>query len=243
MSTLDSLINASPPITALGPWIAMSSLEGKVYAFTGGASGIGLATAKIVAGRGAAVCIADVDPDAMRDAEAYFSAKESPFSVTRVDVSVRKEVDAWIAGIVEKFGRLDGAANVAGIIGKHHGSRAVAELEDDEWDKIIAVNLTGCMYCMRAELRNVVDGGSIVNVSSIHGVKGSSGRVSLPESLGFPCFSFSNVATAAFCKVSLLTPMARAQASPTTVLTMPASTASSVSPAPPPRKTARARSE
>lgn len=147
-------------------------LEGKVFAITGGASGIGLAAAKILSSRGAAVGIADVDPEAMKAAEDYFSPLGAPFTVSKVDVSKRAEVDAWIDSVVAKFGRLDGAANVAGIIGRHHGLASVAELDDSEWDKIIAVNLTGMMYCLRAELRKVVDGGSIVNVSSIHGVKG-----------------------------------------------------------------------
>ncbi|KAI3543955.1 short-chain dehydrogenase [Colletotrichum filicis] len=150
----------------------MASLDGKVYAFTGGASGIGLATAKIIAKRGATVCLADIDPEALEQANAYFTEQQTPFSVTKVDVSVKYEVETWIDGILKQFGRLDGAANVAGVIGKHHGIRAVADLEDDEWHKIIAVNLTGCMYCLRAELRNIADGGSIVNVASIHGIKG-----------------------------------------------------------------------
>ncbi|KAF6813417.1 short-chain dehydrogenase [Colletotrichum sojae] len=150
----------------------MSSLEGRVYAVTGGASGIGFATAKILAKRGAIVCLADIDSDAMNEADTYLSGQNTPYSLTEIDVSRKDDVEGWIGGIVKQFGRLDGAANVAGVIGKHHGIRAVADLEDDEWHKIIAVNLTGCMYCLRAELKNVVDGGSIVNVASIHGVKG-----------------------------------------------------------------------
>ncbi|KAF7558574.1 hypothetical protein G7046_g5577 [Stylonectria norvegica] len=148
------------------------SLTGKVYAITGGASGIGLATAKILSERGAAVCIADVDPAAMELASSYFSDLKAAFSVTRVDISHKKDVEDWLDWISEKHGRVDGAANVAGVIGKHHGVRPVADLEDDEWHKIIAVNLTGTMYCLRAELRRVVDGGSIVNVASVHGIKG-----------------------------------------------------------------------
>ncbi|KAK7753130.1 Short-chain dehydrogenase/reductase aba4 [Diatrype stigma] len=148
------------------------SLKDKVYAITGGASGIGLGTAKILSQRGATVAIADVDQDAMRNAEEYFTQQGAPFAVTKVDISKREEVETWIDGIVNKFGRLDGAANCAGIIGKHHGLRDIVDLEDDEWHRIIAVNLTGTMYCLRAELRKVVDGGSIVNVSSIHGLHG-----------------------------------------------------------------------
>ncbi|ODA83523.1 hypothetical protein RJ55_02037 [Drechmeria coniospora] len=147
-------------------------LDGKVYAITGGASGIGLATAKLLSRRGATVCIGDVDSAAMKEVESHFGSLGVPCAVARVDVSNRGQVDGWIRSIVESYGRLDGAANAAGIIGKAHGIAAVSELEDEEWDKIIAVNLTGTMYCLRAELRSVVDGGSIVNVSSIHGLKG-----------------------------------------------------------------------
>ncbi|KAI4867771.1 NAD(P)-binding protein [Hypoxylon rubiginosum] len=150
----------------------MASLEGKVFAITGGASGIGFATAQILSKRGATVCLADIDPDAMSRAEEYFTNLGAPFTITKVDISKREEVDSWIDGVVQKYGRLDGAANVAGIIGKHHGIREVADLDDEEWHKIIAVNLTGTMYCLRAELRKIVDGGSIVNVSSVHGLQG-----------------------------------------------------------------------
>ncbi|KAK7954467.1 hypothetical protein PG988_015161 [Apiospora saccharicola] len=148
------------------------SLEGMVFALIGAARGIGLATAQILSQKGATVCVADVNPEQLKKTEEYFSALNVPFSVTKVDVTKRDEVDSWINGIVGKYGKLDGAANCAGIIGKHHGLRAVAELEDSEWHQIMAVNLTGMMYCLRAELQRVVDGGSIVNVSSIQGIQG-----------------------------------------------------------------------
>lgn len=150
-------------------------MEGKVIAISGGASGIGLATAKLVASRGATVCIADLDPQALGGAESHFTPLGVPFTVTKVDVTKRSEVDAWIHGIGEKYGRLDGAVNAAGIVGKYHGITKLADVEDEEWDRIMAVNLTGLMYCLRAELRTIVNGGSIVNISSIQGVIGFPG--------------------------------------------------------------------
>jgi NAD(P)-dependent dehydrogenase (short-subunit alcohol dehydrogenase family) len=149
-------------------------LEGKVFAITGGASGIGLASAKSLAQKGAIVCIADVDQAALDSAGSFFTSQKRSFKTSILDVSKRSDVESWIGSIVSEFGRLDGAANVAGIIGKGHGRDAVADLDDNEWDRIIAVNLTGMMFCLRAELNRVVDGGSIVNVASIHGTKGMS---------------------------------------------------------------------
>ncbi|KXJ92771.1 hypothetical protein Micbo1qcDRAFT_160582, partial [Microdochium bolleyi] len=148
------------------------AFQGKVIAITGAASGIGLATAQILSKKGAIVCLSDVDPEAIQKAEDHFTSLQASYMMHNVDVSNKEQVETWIEEIVNKFGRLDGAVNNAGIIGRHHGLRSVAELEDDEWHKIIAVNLTGTMYCLRAELRKIVDGGSIVNLSSIHGLQG-----------------------------------------------------------------------
>ncbi|KAI9045466.1 SDR family NAD(P)-dependent oxidoreductase [Aspergillus affinis] len=150
------------------------SLQGKVYAVTGGASGIGLATAKLISQHGGTVCIADVNPDLLSKVESYFTAiaPPVPFMITKVNVADKQQVESWIAEIKTKYHRLDGAANIAGIVGKDHGLKSLADLDDDEWDKIIGVNLTGTMYCLRAELNHISDGGSIVNMASIHATTG-----------------------------------------------------------------------
>lgn len=164
-----------------------NDLSGKVFAITGGASGIGLATTELLLSRGASVAVGDIDDTALENAQKSLSPKER-ILFTNLDVSKQSAVEGWIKSIIEKFGKLSGAANCAGVIGKHHGTRKVEELEDDQWDLIMSVNLTGSlmrfylwceeeltgdvsligmMYCMRAQLQNMPGPGSIVCVSSV----------------------------------------------------------------------------
>lgn len=199
------------------------SLDGKVYTVTGGASGIGLATAKLIRERGGIVGIADVDDAALKEAESYFAAKyrSDSFSVSRVDVVNTDQVESWVGDIKARFGRLDGAANIAGITGKDHGLKSVTELDDNEWNKIIGVNLTGTMYCLRAELKAIEDGGSIVNMASIHATNGT---------------RFSTVF------VGIARTNRSVKVWPTMRHTQQASTASLALPVPPPRRTEHEKS-
>ncbi|KAF4454816.1 hypothetical protein FALBO_15755 [Fusarium albosuccineum] len=173
------------------------AFQGKVIAITGGAQGIGLATAKLIASRGASLAIADSNPVTLEAVEKDFNANKWPVHTTVVDIRQADKVDNWIDSVVKRFGHLDGAVNAAGTVGKFHGQKPVGELDDDDWNLVLGVNVngaillelylfiqleieltrckTGMMHSLRAELRHIQDGGSIVNISSNLGSKGGPG--------------------------------------------------------------------
>ncbi|KXJ86078.1 hypothetical protein Micbo1qcDRAFT_219962 [Microdochium bolleyi] len=161
------------------------SLTNKVIAISGGASGIGLGTARILLSRGASVSIADISPSSIAAAQAAltseFPAAAAANKILAVvcDVGNPASVRDWIAQTVSRFGRLDGAANVAATQGRTgtYDSR-IANVEHADWDQIIRVNLTGVMYCVQEQLRAIQqhgEGGSIVNVSSYVAVRAGIG--------------------------------------------------------------------
>ncbi|KAB8260180.1 hypothetical protein BDV32DRAFT_138268 [Aspergillus pseudonomiae] len=129
---------------------AMESVKGKVYAVTG-LAGIGLAVAKQLYRSGARLSLADIDETALAAAFAQLDSDAENVLTTKVDVGSSESVDAWIEATVQRFGRLDGAANMAGMIGKKHGTGRLTEQDDEEWDRLLRVNLTGTMYCVRAQ--------------------------------------------------------------------------------------------
>ncbi|ROT38010.1 BcABA4 [Sodiomyces alkalinus F11] len=146
----------------------------KVIALTGAASGIGQTTAYVLASRGARLSLADVQQEGLEATKAAIEkahpAAEVMLSV--VDVRDHAAVDKWVSETVSRFGRLDGAANLAGVIPKSIGVAPLSEQDLGEWDFVTGVNLTGVMHCMRAQLRVIADGGSVVNASSVAGIAG-----------------------------------------------------------------------
>ena len=82
-------------------------------------------------------------------------------------------MNSWIEKTVSHFGRLDGAANIAGVTGKSYGVYDLSQLSNEEWDFITRTNLTGLFYCMRAQLRVLSDGSAVVNAASIARLEGS----------------------------------------------------------------------
>lgn len=146
-------------------------MQGKVIAITGGASGIGLAIATRLREQGASISLADVNEVELAKVAKLFGDEDHVLTM-KVDVGDDGQVKAWIDATIAKFGRLDGAANMAGVIGKHHGVRELKDQDDDQWNLIFRVNVTGIMHCMRAEIKHMSPGGSIVNASSIQGLQG-----------------------------------------------------------------------
>lgn len=135
-----------------------ADFAGRVALVTGGASGIGAATVALLRARGAAVVAVDLHP---------------VDGVEALDVTDEAAVEAMVASIVERHGRLDLAANVAGTPGVYAD---VADITTDTWRSTMAVNLDGVFFCVRAELRamRAQRSGSIVNVAS------SAGRMGVP---------------------------------------------------------------
>lgn len=148
-------------------------IKGKVIALTGAASGIGYETALLLARQGAYLSLADISEAALTEKAAEIE-KVSTGKVLSTVVDVRKDesVNAWITKTVETFGKLDGAVNLAGVIPKVINTERVEDLNNEDWHFVLDVNLHGVMYCMRAQLQNMNNKGSVVNAASICGVIG-----------------------------------------------------------------------
>jgi NAD(P)-dependent dehydrogenase (short-subunit alcohol dehydrogenase family) len=154
---------------------------GKVAFVTGAASGIGRATAVAFAQEGARVAILDRTEEVLREtADAIRNAGAEVLTLA-CDVAQPDQVEAAIKRVVTAFGQLDIAFNNAGVENK---AAPVAEIELDEWDRILDINLRGTFVCMKHELAQMVRqcGGVIVNTSSGAGIRGVAGGASYAAS-------------------------------------------------------------
>lgn len=147
---------------------------GKVAFVTGAASGIGRATAVAFAAEGARVAILDRTETSLRETATAVGNAGGEVLTLACDVSKPEDVEAAVARTVERFGRLDIAFNNAGVENK---AAPVAEIELEEWDRILDINLRGTFVCMKHELAQMVrqGGGVVVNTSSGAGIRGVAG--------------------------------------------------------------------
>ena len=155
---------------------APARMAGKVCIVTGAASGIGRATARLLAAHGASVVVADVTTEVVEGGvptTELIAADGHEALFLRADVSDTAQVDALVAAAVARFGRLDVMVNNACV--RH--ARPLLELEDADWQRVLDVNLSGVFRCCRAAVRQMllqapVDEvrGRIVNLASQHGM-------------------------------------------------------------------------
>ena len=143
---------------------------------TGGSSGIGRATAAEFLAEGATVVIADIDED-----RGTAAAEELGCEFVRTDVTEYEQVESVVESTVETHGRLDVMVNNAGI-----GSEtSIREMDIEEWHRVVAVDLDGVMYGMKAALPHLDDSdGCIVNTASIYGLVGGKGAASYSAAKG-----------------------------------------------------------
>jgi len=148
-------------------------LSGRVALVTGAASGIGLATATMLAEMGARVVAADVDAARGADCAARLARGGHDVTFVRADVADEDDVIALVGHVTSAHGRLDCAANCAGVGGGH---ALTADYPLDTFDEIVDTNMRGTLLTMRNELHAIAEhgsGGAIVNVASTLGLRGS----------------------------------------------------------------------
>lgn len=155
-------------------------MKDKVVLITGGGAGIGKATALRFAEEGAKVVICDVNEEAGKAVAAELGGEDHFY---KVNVADRAEVQAWVADVVEKFGRVDVLVNNAGIIRdgqmiKFKNGELVGQMSEENFDLVVSVNLKGTFNCAQAVAPYMAKqgGGVILNATSVVGLDGNFGQ-------------------------------------------------------------------
>lgn len=149
-------------------------LENKVAVITGAGSGIGKETALLFAKEGAKVVVADVNEKSGKETVAEIMKNGMGFFV-KLDVSNREQSKQMVKSTVEKYGRIDVLINNAGIV----QDAFLSKMTEEQWDKVINVNLKGVFNCTQAVVEVMMNQGNgvIINTSSIVGLNGNVGQV------------------------------------------------------------------
>jgi NAD(P)-dependent dehydrogenase (short-subunit alcohol dehydrogenase family) len=150
----------------------MPGMSGKVALVTGASSGIGRATAEEFAAKGAKVALAARREDELAGLVSEIEARGGAATFVKTDVSVAKDLERMVKHTIESFGRLDYAVNNAGIEGQFSG---ITDLPEEEWDRVLDINLKGTFLCLKYEARAMLaggHGGAIVNIGSVNSFLG-----------------------------------------------------------------------
>jgi 3-oxoacyl-[acyl-carrier protein] reductase len=153
----------------------VSHLQGKVGIVTGGTRGIGLAIADWLAEHGASVVVSGRDADRLTAAVKELQAHGGPVAGLVADAAKREDADRLVETARERFGRLDILVNNAGIT----RDGLVIRMKDDDWDRVVEVNLRGAFLMTRAAAKAMVrarSGGRILNIASTAGAMGNAGQ-------------------------------------------------------------------
>ncbi|OQW98725.1 MAG: hypothetical protein BWK68_00200 [Elusimicrobia bacterium A5] len=158
-------------------------LKDKVAIITGGAQGIGRAIAEKLGSEGAKIIIVDVMEEAAKKTADEISKAQNVETLSlKVDVSSSQETEQMIKKTVEKFGKIDIMINNAGIT----RDNLLIRMSDDEWDKVISINLKGVFNCSKAAAKIMMKqrAGKIVNIASVVGLMGNAGQANYSASKG-----------------------------------------------------------
>jgi NAD(P)-dependent dehydrogenase (short-subunit alcohol dehydrogenase family) len=150
----------------------MSSMNGKVALITGASSGIGRATAEAFAANGARLVVAARRQDELDSLVAQIEAAGGKATAIQTDVSVAADVERMVAHAISTYGRLDYSVNNAGIEGTF---APITDLADEDWDRVMGINLRGTFLGMKHQARAMLaagNGGAIVNVGSVNSFLG-----------------------------------------------------------------------
>jgi len=150
----------------------MDRVKDKVVIVTGGARGIGAAICEVLAKEGAKVAITDILDDEGKALEEKIKNNGGVAKYYHLDVTNEKEVEEVFANVEKDFGKIDGLVNNAGILG---ANKPTDQITEEEWDKVMAVNVKGPFFCTKHVIPYMrkVGKGSIVNISSVYGIIGN----------------------------------------------------------------------